>query len=82
MSDRLQRISDNAGRIYAALWSAPNPEKMVQDKTAVAFVVGLAVQIEQEVARQTLTAFAPSKSLCTCEDVPGDHARCPIHGES
>lgn len=74
MSDRLQRISDNAGRLYVAFRQGHGADAL---QMAVAF----AIAIEQEVARQTLVAFGP-KTTCTCEDVPGDHARCPIHGES
>lgn len=82
MSDRLQRISDNSGRLYAVLLAqAAQSSAEVTEEEMVGAAVGSAIRIEQEVAKQTLAAFAPSRP-CTCEEVPGDHARCPIHGES
>ena len=79
MSDRLQRISENAGRIMAAT-VVPAEKREQTVALSPATCVALAIEIEQEVMKQTLAAFAPSRP-CTCEEVPGDHARCPIHGE-
>ena len=81
MSDRLQRISDNVGRIYAALLLKVGHAEAATEEGFVLASVKSAIRIEQEAAKQSQAAFAASRP-CTCEEVPGDHARCPIHGES
>jgi len=83
VSDRLQRISDNAGRIYAALLGSLDPKAVAGHPEMIASVVATAIQIEQEVVKQIGAAFAPSKppKVCRCEVVNGDNPECPLHGE-
>lgn len=64
MSDRLQRISDNAGRIYAALLTKVGEAKGATEEAFVFAAVTSAIQIEQEVVKRVGVAFAaPSKPL-------------------
>ncbi len=61
MSDRLQRISDNAGRIYAALLVKVGGAEGATDEAFVVAAVASAISIEQEVVKQVRDAFTPAK---------------------
>lgn len=64
MSDRLQRISDNAGRIYATLLVKIGGAEGATDGMLISSAVTSAIDIEREVVRQVGVAFAaPSKPL-------------------
>ncbi len=61
MSDRLQRISDNAGRIYATLLNKVGGAEGAVEEAFVSAAVHSAISIEQEVVKQVRDAFTPHK---------------------
>lgn len=78
---KAEALLQAAATIFAGVTS--NPDYVPGNEKALGITcVENAFHLRDLIA-QRLKAEAPiSRPFCTCEEVPGDHARCPIHGES